>query len=205
MMINVRIMQWLVVVSVLLVTACSDAPKLAPLPSNATVLAFGDSLTRGTGASSEHSYPAQLARLTGLSVVNEGVPGELSKQGAARLASVLDRVQPDLLLLCHGGNDILRNLDKSAMQSNLQSMIDMAYERGIPVVLIAVPQRSLLLRAETRYQDLARQNQLVFAPNVVADVLGERALRSDQIHPNAAGYKIIAETIAQLLRESGAI
>lgn len=185
--------------------ACSDQAKLAPLPGHARLLAFGDSLTYGTGAVPDQSYPAHLARLTGLTVINAGVPGEISRQGLDRLPGVLDRERPDLLLLCHGGNDILRGLNKDAMQANLQAMIDLALQRNIAVVLIAVPQRSLLLRSEPRYRQLADANSIALEADVVAEVLAESHLRSDQIHPNAEGYKIMAEAVQRLLQKAGAL
>ncbi|MBU2886467.1 arylesterase [Gilvimarinus agarilyticus] len=188
-----------------LLVACSDSPPLAPLPQGATILAFGDSLTRGTGAPPEQSYPAHLARLTGFEVINAGVPGEVSAEGLARLPEVLQQAQPDLIVLCHGGNDILRSLDKATMLNNLQAMIDIARDSHTPVVLVAVPKRSLLLRAEPVYQQLADTNSLPLQASVVADVLGDSELRSDRVHPNGAGYQIIAEAVYQLLQDSGAI
>lgn len=124
---------------------------------------------------------------------------------AGPLAGVLDRERPDLLLLCHGGNDILRGLNKDAMQANLQAMIDLALQRNIAVVLIAVPQRSLLLRSEPRYRQLADANSIALEADVVAEVLAESHLRSDQIHPNAEGYKIMAEAVQRLLQKAGAL
>lgn len=197
-----RVALFLVCISL---AACSRGPALNYLPPDAVILAFGDSLTRGTGAASGQGYPEQLAALTGREVINRGVPGETSAQGLARLPGVLDEVQPELLLLCHGGNDILRTLSMVQMQSNLQQMIDLARERDIQVVLIGVPKRSLLLREEPIYRQLAEKNALPLLDDVVADVLGESELRSDRVHPNSAGYRQMAEALRELLVEKGAL
>ncbi|HTS86232.1 MAG TPA: GDSL-type esterase/lipase family protein, partial [Usitatibacter sp.] len=84
----------------LLLGACGGTKaKLDKLDRGATVLAFGDSLTFGTGANPDESYPAVLAQLTGLKVVNAGVPGELSAEGLARLPDAIDEAKPRLLIL----------------------------------------------------------------------------------------------------------
>src|SRR5258706_4239390 len=126
----------------LLASGCSQPAKLAPLPADAVLLAFGDSLTYGTGANEEESYPAQLARLTGRRVVREGVPGEVSAAGLARLPAALDEHRPRLLLLCHGGNDFLRRVPTEQAAENLRAMIRLAKARGIEVVLIGTPEFS---------------------------------------------------------------
>ncbi|WP_041523686.1 GDSL-type esterase/lipase family protein [Gilvimarinus agarilyticus] len=189
----------------LCLSGCADPTSLAPLAPSARILAFGDSLTRGTGAGAGQSYPEHLARLLSRDVVNAGVPGEVSAEGLRRLPDVLAAEQPDLLLLCHGGNDILRGLDKAQLQTNLQAMIDMARAQSIPVVLIAVPQRSLLLRAEPLYKALAEENDVPLLDDVVADVLGESKWRSDRIHPNGKGYERIALAVQTTLAEAGAL
>ncbi|WP_049722475.1 GDSL-type esterase/lipase family protein [Gilvimarinus polysaccharolyticus] len=189
----------------LVLSACSKTPALAPLAADARVLAFGDSLTKGTGAAAGQSYPEFLAQVLGRQVVNAGVPGEVSAQGLQRLPSVLDTVQPDLLILCHGGNDILRTLDKTQLAENLQAMIDLAQARDIPVVLIAVPQRSLLLRAEPLYQTLAEHNNIPLQSDIVANILAQADWRSDRVHPNGLGYQQLANAVRDLLHDVGAI
>lgn len=191
----------------LFITSCSDSiPKLSRLNSNAVVLAFGDSLTYGTGARSEESYPAQLEKLTGLEVINEGVPGELSAAGLQRLPEVLDEVEPDLLILCHGGNDMLRKRSKEKLTNNLSSMIGEAHRRGIQVILIGVPEPALfLLEAAPFYKNLAIEKSIPVENNALPEILSDNDLKSDTIHPNATGYRKLAEAIGTLLKKSGAI
>ena len=139
----------------LLCLSCSRQPSLPPLAADAVILAFGDSLTFGTGAQPGQSYPAVLARLVERQVVNAGIPGEISAQGLQRLPGVLDEVRPALLLLCHGGNDMLHHLSHDELRSNLRAMVGLAQSRGIAVMLIAVPEPSLAVKAPPLYAELA--------------------------------------------------
>jgi acyl-CoA thioesterase-1 len=190
----------------MLLVGCSEGPRLPPLAADAVILAFGDSLTYGTGAPPDDSYPAELARLSGRTVVNAGVPGELSHGGAERLPGVLDEVAPALLVLCHGGNDLLRRRDGEATAANLRTMVRAAQGRGIPVVLLGVPGPALFGMASAPfYREVAEDLAVPLEAAVIPEVEGERSLKSDQIHPNAAGYRRIAEAVHRLLRERGAL
>lgn len=189
----------------LLLCSCQETPKVPPLDSEAVILAFGDSLTYGTGAKREESYPAILASLTGRKVVNAGVPGEVSAEGRARLASVLDETQPSLLLLCLGGNDFLRRLDPAQVKVNLRTMVQSAKERGISVVLIAVPTLGFGLQVPPLYEELAREEDLPVEKDILAEILGDSKFKSDPIHPNAAGYRQLATALEDLLRRSKAL
>jgi lysophospholipase L1-like esterase len=199
----------LVAALLIAVASCREqrAVQLAPLAPDARILAFGDSLTFGYGAEPDESYPARLGELLGRPVVSSGVNGETSEQGLARLPVVLDREAPALLLLCLGGNDFLRRLDEARTETNLARMIEIAQERGVAVVLIAVPRLNLLssLRGAELYARLARRYGVPLENDAIAAVLSERELLSDRIHPNARGYARIAESIRDLLRGAGAV
>jgi len=91
-------------------SSCSDEAKLPALAADATILAFGDSLTYGTGTSRDNAYPTVLEKLLKRRVINAGIPGEISSKGLNRLPALIEKYRPDLIIICHGGNDILRKL-----------------------------------------------------------------------------------------------
>ena len=188
-----------------LLAGCGKHPQLSPLVNNDVVLAFGDSLTFGTGASPAESYPAQLQTLIGRKVVNAGVPGEISGDGLRRLPAVLDEIQPRLLILCHGGNDFLQKQSETAAAANVRAMIKLAKDKGIDVVLIATPKPGLSISAPDFYAVLAKEFAIPFNDDVLKSILRDNELKSDLVHPNAKGYAQIAAAVAKLLRKAGAV
>ena len=188
-----------------LLAACGKGPQVPPLGTNDVILAFGDSLTHGTGASPAESYPAQLQSLISRKVVNAGVPGEVSADGLQRLPGVLEETQPKLLILCHGGNDFLRKLSEAEAAANVRAMIKLAKDKGIGVVLVATPKPGFSISPPDFYAAIAKEFSIPFNDNALSSVLRDNALKSDLVHPNARGYTQIAETLAKLLKKSGAI
>ena len=193
--------------SLVLLAGCSDPlPQLARLPNDAVILAFGDSITAGNGAGPQDSYPAVLSELTGHTVINAGSPGEVSASGRKRLPALLERHRPGLLILCHGGNDLLRKFEAAVTYANLDAMINIAHAQDIPVMLIGVPQPGLfMLESADLYDEIAARHRLLFDGDILPAVYSDNALKADHIHPNAAGYRRIAETIFKKLRTSGAL
>ncbi|MBT8438179.1 MAG: arylesterase [Gammaproteobacteria bacterium] len=195
----------LISTAVTIILSCSDTPQLQPLDKNATILAFGDSLTYGTGTSRDKAYPAVLEKLIKRKVINAGVPGETSKKGLSRLPGLISQHQPGLVIICHGGNDILRKLDLNQTGENIQKMINIARDNNSEVVLIGVPQFGLFLHSAPLYQDLADKNRTPIATDILPEILGKLSLKSDHIHPNTKGYQKLAENISLLLKHAGAL
>lgn len=188
-----------------LLTACSDTARLQILDSDATILAYGDSLTYGTGTSRDKAYPAILEQLTGHHVINAGIPGEISSSGVRRLRGLLEQYQPALVIICHGGNDILKKLDTGKTQKNIQQMIELAQQHNSQVVLIGVPAFGLFLDTAAFYETLAADNHIPADNESLGEIISDNRLKSDHIHPNTAGYHLLANNIAELLKRSGAI
>ena len=195
----------LLATAIALASACGERAKLEPLAADAVVLAFGDSLTFGTGAAESESYPAQLEALIGRRVVRAGVPGELSAQALARLPAALEQHAPQLVLLCIGGNDFLRRAGNAQTEQNVRAMVKLARSRGVGVVLIGTPEPGLFLSPPAFYAEIAEEFHLPYEAGAIAEVLKDAALKSDPIHPNARGYRVIAERLAERLKKSGAI
>jgi len=190
----------------LLQAACGDKPhKLDKLAPGDSIVAFGDSLTYGTGAAETESYPAVLATLIGRPVVRAGVPGETTAEGRERLPQVLAEHQPRLVLFCLGGNDMLRKLNESETIVNQRAMLALLRERRIAVVLIGVPRPALLSGVPEYYAQLADEFKLPYEGRVLQEVLFDRDLKSDGVHPNAQGYRRIAAALADLLKGAGAV
>ena len=189
----------------LLLAACSPSAKLDKLDPSAVVLAFGDSLTFGTGANPSESYPAVLERSIGRKVINAGVPGETSAEGLARLPGVLDEVQPKLLILCHGGNDFLQKLNEAKAAENIRVMIRLARDKGVPVVLLATPKPGIPPSVPAFYGEIAAESRIPFEDGVIRTVVLDNRLKSDLVHPNAQGYAQIAAALQKILKKAGAI
>ncbi|MBA4502562.1 GDSL-type esterase/lipase family protein [Marinobacterium marinum] len=187
-----------------LIQGCSDE-RLELLDEQAVILAFGDSLTVGMGVPAADSYPSVLARLSGRHVESAGISGEVSARGLERLPAELSRVRPDVLILLHGGNDILRNQSVTELENNLDAMIRLARSRGVEVVLLGVPEKKLFSDAAPLYAELAERHDLVFIEDLLSGLLRDSAMKSDAVHLNAQGYRALAEGIHATLQKEGAL
>lgn len=174
--------------------------KAQPVPAGSTVLALGDSLTYGTGASAETSYPAVLAELTGWNVVNAGVPGDTSAQALARLPALLAEHRPKLVIVSIGGNDFLRKLPESDTRANVHAACKLALESGAQVLLVAVPRATVAaalgqMTDHALYAEVAKDLNIPLQREGWGEVLAQAELRSDQVHANAKGYAQFARSV----------
>lgn len=170
------------------------------LPYDTKVLAFGDSLTYGYQVDTEDNYPSQLSKLLQTEVINAGVNGELSGQGLKRLPALLEKHKPQVLIICEGGNDILRRRNLVETKENIAKMIKMAQKKHIHVVLIGVPMVEVLsLSTAQIYYELRDELNVPLEDSVLKEIFENDSLKVDQIHPNKEGYTILSNTLANLI------
>lgn len=178
---------------------CDSGPRIDPLAQDTLVLAFGDSLTYGTGAPKGQSYPNVLANLLGAAMINAGIPGEISAAGLKRLPKELDKHNPSLVILCHGGNDFLRRLDQEKTLRNLKAMVELIRARGADVILIGVPKLGFGLEIPKFYSAIAKEYEIPYEGDILVDLLSDNNMKSDTIHHNATGYRLMADAIHDLI------
>lgn len=157
------------------------------------IVCFGDSLTYGTGASKGMSYPDQLSRMTGRSIVNAGVPGDTTEDALTRLEDDVLSHEPDIVLITLGGNDLKNGISKEQAFDNLASIVREIQSRGSLVVLAGIDIPFFGKGFGDAYKNLARDTGSLLIPNIFDGIMGKPGLMSDQIHPNSKGYTIMAE------------
>ncbi|MBQ0799220.1 MAG: arylesterase [Porticoccaceae bacterium] len=196
----------IVMLSILfLTTNCGEKLSLQALTPDSVILAFGDSLTYGTGVKPEDSYPTALEKFTGLKLINAGIPGEVTAEGLKRLPLELAKHKPNLVIICHGGNDILRKLPLDQSEANLRAMAELSREAGADVVLVAVPEFGLWKSTPDFYARVAADLAVPLEESILPELEFDPAMKSDPIHLNEVGYKRFAEAIANLLENHGAL
>lgn len=201
--------KFLLLLSLCFIAACGGKPKVAPLPAGSAVLAFGDSVTFGTGAPPGEDYPTRLAAISGWTITNAGIPGDTAEAAKNRIGSAIEQAKPALVIVEIGGNDFLRRRPEGQVKEDIRKILNEVRRANIPVVLVSVPRFSLIGAAVTGlpdaelYEQLAEEEKVPLVPKVFARILSDPALKADQIHPNAAGYQQLAEGIAEGLRKAG--
>lgn len=161
-------------------------------PSSDVIICFGDSLTYGTGAKKGMDYPSQLSGLIGREVINAGVPGDTTSTALSRIDGILEK-EPGIVLLTLGGNDLKNRVNKDTTFKNLEMIIKRFQDRGALVVLGSIDVPLWGRGFGKAYEELAEKTGSLLVPNVFKGIMGKQNLMSDAIHPNSAGYKIMAK------------
>jgi acyl-CoA thioesterase I len=188
--------QFIVILSVLILTVGCAKKEINNIGSYGTnIVCYGDSITFGYGAGPGEDYPSFLAKLINLPIVNVGIDGDTTSEGLKRIYSdVLDR-NPLLVIIEFTGNDFLRQVPMEETTRNIGEMIDKIEANGAMVALVDISAGLLLKGYRQELCRLARKKNVIFIPGILNGIVTNPSLKSDFLHPNANGYKMIAQKI----------
>jgi len=175
----------------LLLTACGGPEPVTLRGDN--IICFGDSLTFGTGAPRDKSYPAQLAEMIGQPVINSGIPGDTTDRALRRLERDVLSKSPRIVLITLGGNDLKNGVNKKTAFKNLKDIVDTIQASGALVVFGGIRLLFWDRGYEEEYKKLAAETGALLVPDILGGLMGHEELMHDTIHPNGAGYKIMAQ------------
>ncbi len=181
------------------VTGCSKNIKNR-YNTGKTIVCFGDSLTKGVGASPGQDYPSLLSQAIGRPVINAGVSGNTTADGLKRIEQDVLSKNPKLVILAFGGNDFIQRMSFKDTFGNLEIMIQRIQKQGAMVVLVGVRSGLLTSPASSHYKKLSKQYNTAYIPDILKGIFAKPSLMADGIHPNDAGYVKITQCILKTVK-----
>ena len=180
----------------------SKYSRVANLDSRgANIVAFGDSLTAGYGAQPGDDYPSRLGSMVGATILNSGVNGDTTASALARVQTDLVEQNPRVAIIGLGGNDFLQHVPLATTEQNLREIVRAAHSAGAMVVILGYRFPTIGASYESMYERVAKDERCLLIPDLLDGILSNPALKSDEIHPNARGYALMAERIAGPLKK----
>ncbi len=192
-------------------TDAADAPASTVAHDRRPLLVcFGDSLTAGYGTDPGQSYPDFLQRDLdskgyGYRVVNEGISGNTTKDGLARVDHVI-ALHPSITVVEFGGNDGLRGLPIADSRANLDKIVAALQKSGSKVAIagITLPPDygpDYIGQFNQTYVMLAKRFGVPMTPFLLAGVYGKPGMmQADRTHATAKGNAIVAENVLHLVQ-----
>lgn len=159
------------------------------------IICFGDSITWGYGANSGEDYPSMLAKMVSFPVINAGIDGDTTVEAVKRFDSDVSESEPLLVIIEFGGNDFLRKIPQEITLKNIREMVDKSQGQGAMVAIADISSGMFLKEYRTEFSKLAKEKQVIFIPGILSGIITNPSLKSDFIHPNAGGYRLISQRV----------
>jgi acyl-CoA thioesterase-1 len=183
---------------------------LCTLANAKSILVMGDSLSAGYGIQTEEGWVALLQQKIAnadyqYDVINESISGETTDGGLRRFPSILQRTQPDIIILELGANDGLRGFPLPVIKNNLNELVKMSLKTGASVLLLGIhipPNYGVLYTSKFHalFGEAASENNISLVPFFLDGIATNNDyMQADGLHPNAKGQPIILENVWPLL------
>ena len=185
--------------SVIALSACAKR-EIKNLDSRGkNIICFGDSITFGYGARPGEDYPTELAKLLNTPVINAGIDGDTTSTALKRISSDVLEKEPRLVIIEFCGNDFLHKVPIELTVQNIRQMIEVAQAKGAMVALVDISAGMFLSDYRKVFAKLAREKEVIFIPEVLNRIITNPSMKSDFLHPNAKGYKLIAQRVQRAI------
>jgi acyl-CoA thioesterase-1 len=133
-------------------------------------------------------------------VLNAGHRGDTTARAMQRVrTSVVDK-NPRLVILLLGGNDFLRQVPARETRENLKEIVRRIQDHGAMVAIAGINLGFFTDEYGPIFEETAAEFGAIYIPQVMKGIFNDTKLKSDQIHPNSAGYRLIAERIAEKIK-----
>lgn len=165
-----------------------------------TIVAFGDSLVEGYGATEGNDFVKLLSNRIGRPIINLGRSGETTGEALERIDLVIEN-DPKVVMVLLGGNDFLKRVPEDEVFLNLEKIIDTIHQSGSTVILLGIRGGFLSDNFKGRFEDLAKEKNVAYISDVLDELIGKKEFMFDSIHPNDNGYSIIADRAEPVLKK----
>jgi acyl-CoA thioesterase-1 len=174
------------------------SPNYTKPTAGENIIFFGDSLVEGVGATDGQDLVSKLARATGLDIINAGRSGDTTVTALTRLETDVLARKPKVVIILLGGNDFLRQVPSAQTETSIRTIVEKILTSGSGIILI---NENKNIGSTPVFRKLAKEKNIPYIENILGGVAGNRQLMSDAIHPNSAGYAILAEKIRPVLED----
>lgn len=164
------------------------------------IICFGDSITVGAGSTQGNDYPSLLSKQLNMPVINAGVDGDTTEEALKRIESDVLARDPRLVIVELSGNDFLQGMPTAQTLGNLDKMVEMIQQKGAMVVLVHVTAGYFGDNYLDGFKQIAKKRRALLIPNILRGIFTNPLFKSDEIHPNDDGYRIIADRIYKAIK-----
>lgn len=164
-----------------------------------TIVCFGDSITFGYGVGRNEDYPYLLSQMVAIPVINAGIDGDTSIDALARLESDALSRKPLLVIIEFGGNDFLKKVPVDETVKNVREMIRKVHAQGAMAAIVDISAGMLLKDYRSAFLRLAREEGALYIPGALSGIITNPNLKSDFMHPNNEGYRLVAWRIHRII------
>lgn len=163
------------------------------------IVFFGNSITAGQAAGAGEDFPTLVGKNLNVPVINAGISGNTTADALKRIdRDVLDK-NPSIVVVELGGNDLLQGVNVNVTKRNFDLILTKIKSTNAKIVILGIKFYLFKGLYETDLQNFAKKYNAVLVPDIMEGIIDDQNLKHDDIHPNAKGYRKIADKLTPII------